>query len=78
MYFIIKFNGIPADGEDFKSKMGDERNPMYLNPKTLISCPKKDQFGFTREVFLDRLCDGKSDCPDSDGNYSFKEISLHI
>ena len=32
------------------------------NPKDNVSCPSVDQVGYTRPVYVDRLCDGKLDC----------------
>ena len=42
------------------------RNPS----KPVTSCKHADELGFTRPLFLDRLCDGHPDCPkgeDEDG-----------
>ena len=32
------------------------------NPKETVSCPSVDQVGYTRPVYVDRLCDGRLDC----------------
>ena len=45
------------------SDQADGKNPKFLNPKTLVPCKSKDLFGNERYVFLDRICDGRSDCP---------------
>merc|ERR1719174_1520249 len=44
--------------------------------KQTVNCKTKDQFGFIRPVFTDRLCDGHKDCDDgSDENGEIEECA---
>ena len=34
--------------------------------KPVTSCLSQDRLGFTRPIFVDKLCDGIPDCPDNE------------
>ena len=47
------------------------RNITGFSYKETVDCTSKDRLGFEREVFKDRICDGRGDCPGGEDETSF-------
>ena len=43
-----------------------QKEEVAFSVKESKNCSTVDQFGFTRPVFTDRICDNRADCPNNE------------